>query len=336
MRQIVRRYRLLAPSRRGNAICFLTVFLTLPFAFNFTFAQQVQSEFPERPVSIVVPFPAGGRTDLNARIIAEAMAAALGNPVQVVNCVGAGGTVAARQVMTSKPDGHMLLFTSAALLISGYTMENAPQLDDFEPLAIVSETSPILFTRQDSGWNSVQDLVADARQRPESLLIGGITGGTSQILAAGFMQAAGIKMTLVPFKGDADAIVALAGGHIDAYISGLPSAKSMLDAEKLRPLAIVGNKRVPGLPNLPLTKDAGIDFAGSLFDVVLVPKQTTEPLLNQLEALLKKVMNNPVVVAKADGIGLDFIFIGRSDAIAFLKSQDALYAATIRKLNLKQ
>ena len=110
----------------------------------------------------------------------------------------------------------------------------------------------------------------------------------------------------------------------------------MLDAEKLRPLAIVGNKRVPGLPNLPLTKDAGIDFAGSLFDVVLVPKQTTEPLLNQLEALLKKVMNNPVVVAKADGIGLDFIFIGRSDAIAFLKSQDALYAATIRKLNLKQ
>src|SRR6187401_2295771 len=118
MRQIVRRYRLLAPSRRGNAICFLTVFLTLPFAFNFTFAQQVQSEFPERPVSIVVPFPAGGRTDLNARIIAEAMAAALGNPVQVVNRVGAGGTVAARQVMTSKPDGHMLLFTSAALLIS--------------------------------------------------------------------------------------------------------------------------------------------------------------------------------------------------------------------------
>src|SRR5829696_4988924 len=112
MRQIVRRYRLLAPSRRGNAICFLTVFLTLPFAFNFT--------FPERPVSIVVPFPAGGRTDLNARIIAEAMAAALGNPVQVVNRVGAGGTVAARQVMTSKPDGHMLLFTSAALLISGY------------------------------------------------------------------------------------------------------------------------------------------------------------------------------------------------------------------------
>jgi tripartite-type tricarboxylate transporter receptor subunit TctC len=87
---------------------------------------------------------------------------------------------------------------------------------------------------------------------------------------------------------------------------------------------------------LPLIKNAGIDFAGSLFDAVLVPKQTAEPLLIQLEALLKKVMNDPIVMAKAVGIGLDFVFVGRSDAIAFLKSQDASYAATIKKLNLKQ
>jgi len=332
MRQNVQRRRLF-----GCVILFLTVFLAVhAIAIVLAFAQQERAEFPERPVSIVVPFPAGGRTDLNARIIAEAMAWASGNSVQVVNRVGAGGTVAARQVMTSRPDGHTLLFTSAALLISSYTIENAPGLDDFEPLAIVSKTSPILFTRRDSGWNSVQDLVADARQRPEALLIGGITGGTSQILAAGFMQAAGVTLTIVPFKGDADAIVALAGGHIDAYISGLPSAKSLLDADKLRPLAIVGNEPVPGLPNLPLIKNAGIDFAGSLFDAVLVPKQTAEPLLIQLEALLKKVMNDPIVMAKAVGIGLDFVFVGRSDAIAFLKSQDASYAATIKKLNLKQ
>jgi tripartite-type tricarboxylate transporter receptor subunit TctC len=323
----------LIESRRATIYLAIMVHI---FACTMAPAQEPRFDLSDRTVSIVVPFPAGGRTDLGARIIAEAMARVIGSPVQVLNRVGAGGTIAARQVLTSsKPDALVILITSAALLISSHTIENAPRLEDFVPIAVVSESAPILFTRQASAWRSVKDLVADARKHPEAFLIGGVAGSTSQVLAAGFMEAAEIKLTMVPFKGDADAVVALGGGHIDLYISGLPAAKSMLDADKLRPLAIVGDKQVPGLPGVPLIKEAGIDFVGSLFDAVLVPKSTAEPLLNQLELVLQRVMHDPMVTAKASGIGLDFVFIDRSGAAAFLKAQDALYQATIKRLHLK-
>lgn len=286
--------------------------------------------------TIVVPFPAGGRTDIGTRILAQSMSEEMGIDVSVENRPGAGGVVGARYVAGSEPDGETLLMTSAALLVSGYTMDNANTLDDFTVIAVLDDSQPVLSVNASSPFQSAQDLIEKAKANPGSLTLGYTPGATVQIIAAGFVDAASIDVRFVPFKGDADAILALAGGSIDAYISGLSSAKSLLDAGKLKLLAVASENKLSEYPEIPRLVDAGVDFSASLFNALFAPADTPEGILVALEKGVGDGAQKPEVVARLKESGLNPIYLNREDSREFLSRQNELIGRITEMLDLQK
>jgi len=317
-----------------------TSILTMLLAFYIVslppLTKTARAEFPDKHISLIVPFPAGGRSDLGARILAEAIGNSLGQAVNVENRPGAGGVIGARYVADAAPDGYTLLTTSAALIISSYTMENSRGLDDFESLAIVEESQPVLVIQSNSEWQNIGDLIAASRSNPGEVAIGNIPGATSQVVAAGFVEAAKIDVVTVPFKGDADAVIALAGGNIDFYICGVSSAKPLIAGGKLRVLAVAGNRRLADFPDVPLMKEEGIDFVASLFNAVFAPKNTPERVLDKLEGAIATALQDREVLTKIKNAGLNPVYLDQEATSAFLASENSFYEKMTKKLGLQR
>jgi tripartite-type tricarboxylate transporter receptor subunit TctC len=290
--------------------------------------------FPDKPISLTVPFTAGGRADIAARFVADALSKNLGVPVNVVNRTGSGGVAGAKHVAESRPDGHTLLITSAAILIGQYTLDASIRLGDFKVIGLVENTPPVIAVSGNAPWKSLRELVAAAKEKPGALSIGSVPGATAQIVAAGFADAAGIQLTHVPFKGDGDAVIALAGGHIDVNTSGPSGVRALAEAKKVRILGVAAKERLQQFPDLPTLREEGVDFVSGLFLALFAPKETPEPVMAALEAALKKSMQDEALIHKMEAAGLGPIFRGRTEAAAFLAEEDKTYLSVIAKLGM--
>src|SRR5258708_6747442 len=178
-----------------------------------------QTDYPAKPVTLIVPFSAGGRTDVIGRIIAQHLQTALGKPVAVVNKPGASSVLGANEVAEAKPDGYTLGFFSTSAVTAQYTVPTPMSLKSYELIAIVNSDPAAIAVADKASWRTLKDLVDDARAKPGQLRIGMIPGASAQIFAAGFARAAGIDLIHVPFKGDTEAAIALAGGHIEIHVA---------------------------------------------------------------------------------------------------------------------
>src|SRR3981189_21279 len=178
-----------------------------------------QTDYPAKPVSLVVPFSAGGRTDVIGRIVAQHLQPALGKPIAVVNKPGASSVLGANEVAEAKPDGYSLGFFSAAAVPAQYTVPTLMSLKNDELIAIVNSDPAAIAVADKAPWQTLKDLVDDARTKPGQLKIGMIPGASAQIFAAGLARAAGIDLINVPFKGDSEGAVALAGRHIEINVA---------------------------------------------------------------------------------------------------------------------
>ena len=290
--------------------------------------------FPDKPISLTVPFTAGGRADIAARFVADALSKNLGVPVNVVNRTGSGGVAGAKHVAESKPDGHTLLITSAAILIGQYTLDATIKLRDFKAIGLVENTPPVIAVSGNAPWKSVRELVTVAKEKPGALSIGSVPGATAQIVAAGFADAAGIQLTHVPFKGDGDAVIALAGGHIDINTSGPSGVRALAEAQKVRILGVAAAERLASFPNVPTLREQGVDFVSGLFLALFAPKETPEPVMAALETALRKSMQDEALIQKMEGAGLGPVFRGRGEAAAFLAEEDKTYLSVIAKLGM--
>jgi putative tricarboxylic transport membrane protein len=296
------------------------------------FAQQ--SDYPSRPVTMVVPFPAGGRTDLVGRIVAQELTRRLGRPVAVVNKPGASGVLGAREVADAAPDGYTTGFFSSAAVSSQYTVPTPISLANFQLVAVVNTDPAAIAVQWSAPWKSLRELVDDARKQPDKLRMGMIPGASAQIFAAGFENAAGVKLIMVPFKGDADGAIALAGGHIDVHVAVPVSYKSLMQAKKVRMLAVADSARSPLYDNLPTFLDNGVDLVIGAFHALFVPKGTPEQVVSKLAGALEEVMNSTEVQANMEKVGAGVAFLRGGQANAFLARQDATYRAIIDKLGL--
>jgi tripartite-type tricarboxylate transporter receptor subunit TctC len=298
--------------------------------------QPARAAFADGPLTLVVPFPAGGRADIAARNVAEGLTKTLGRTIIVVNRTGAGGVTAARHVAESTPDGRTMLITSAAILSAQYTIPSSPKLSDYKVLGIVENAPPVLAVPYDAPWKTLRELVTAAKRDAGALTIGSVLGATAQIVAAGFQDAAGIQMETVPFKGDADAITALAGGHIHANTSGFSGLKPLVDAKKVRVLAVAAPERQPTIPDVPTFKEQDVDFVSSLFLAVFVPRNVSDDIVAKLEGALKSVMHDEQIIDKMKNAGLGPVFLGRLDSEKFLQREDEMYQRLITKLGLSR
>ena len=252
-----------------------------------------QTDYPNKPITMIVPFPPGGVADITARPLAEAMGRYLKQPVVVENKAGAGGGVGMAYVAKTKPDGYTVLLALSSISIipeADKVLGRDPmyQLNQLVPIARFTADPTVLAVRADSPWTSVKDLVESARRAPGTIPYGSSGNyGTMHVPMEMFTAAAGTKMMHVPFSGGGPAVVALLGGTVDALSTGPSTVMGHVKGGKVRVLATWGDARHPALPDVPTLKELGYDAQFSQWTGLFVPAGTPEPVIARLREAAK-------------------------------------------------
>lgn len=259
--------------------------------------------FPTRQIRFVIPFAAGGGSDVPGRILADAMARALGQPVIVENRTGAGGTIGMEMVVRSPPDGHTLVLTSNGAVATSkliYRNLSFDPLRDLLPVSAWFKVDNVLLVRADSRFRSIADVLAAARREPGRITFGSGGHGSTLHLMGEMMQfRAGIRMTHVPYRGGAAALADLIAGNIDSAFDSLPSAVPQIRAGAVRALAICGATRSPFLPDVPTMTESGIpEFTEFSWGGVFAPANTPAPVVNRLAEVIIGAGRDPSVLER--------------------------------------
>jgi tripartite-type tricarboxylate transporter receptor subunit TctC len=263
------------------------------------FGAQAQSDYPNHPITMIVPFPPGGVADITGRPVAEAMGRYLKQTVVVENRAGAGGGVGMQYVARAKPDGYTVLMALSSISIIPEAdkvlgRDTMYTLNQLVPIARFTADPTVLAVRADSPWHSVKDLVEVAKKAPGTIPYGSSGNyGTMHVPMEMFSGAAGVKMLHVPFTGAGPAVVALLGGQVDALSTGPSSVMGQIKAGKVRVLATWGESRHPALPDVPTLKELGYDAQFSQWTGLFVPAGTPEPVVAKLREAAKFAAEDP-------------------------------------------
>ena len=290
-------------------------------------APTLAAAYPDKPVKIVVPYSAGGSSDLIARAIGEQLGAELGQPVVVENRSGAGSMIGTAYVSGEAPDGYTLLLADVPFTIVPALYGDRVKYDarkDFAPIALVGLSPMYLFASPAYAAKSVAELVADAQARPGVVSIGsGGNGSLTHLLAELFMLNTQTKLVHVPYKGAAASVSDLAGGQIDVSFSSMPSAAALFQAGKIRPLAVSSPQRQAGTPDVPTFQESGLpNLTVQSWWGLLAPAGTPPAVLDRLGAAMAKVMRSPAIAQRYAGIGANVPEKTDAQALQALLSSD--------------
>jgi tripartite-type tricarboxylate transporter receptor subunit TctC len=265
--------------------CILAVLLPTALALAAPQAK-AKAEFPERPLTLVVPFAPGGGTDNTARTLAEGMSANLGEPVIVENRAGAGTVIGTNYVARSKPDGYTMVVATFAHAVNPSLYKSLPYDTDkaFAPVILIAHSPNVLVVNPKLPFHSVKDLLAYAKANPGKLNYGSPGVGTSAHLAGELLKnLAGINMTHVSYKGAAPAVTDLLGGQIQVMLITAASATTYVKSGQLRALAVTSAQRSPAFPDLPTLAEAGVPgYAAESWTGIFVPAGTPQPVVLRL------------------------------------------------------
>ena len=276
-------------------------------------AQVQATNYPQRPIRVVVGFPPGGATDILARIVSQNLASAWGQSVVVDNRGGAGGTVAADMVSRASPDGYTLMFVpSGPFTISASTYENLPYdtATGFAGISLLAWVTNAFVVPTNSPIQTVQDLIRLAKEKPGQLTNSSSGNGSLHHLAGEvFKQLTGTKMVHVPFKGGGPALVAITSGEVTWGMASIPSAMSLIQAKRIRPIVVTALKRSSALPDVPTIAEAGVALPPGLemreWYGMVAPLKTPAPLIDKLNAEMVKIIRRPDVLARLAEMGAE-------------------------------
>ena len=275
--------------------------LTAVLTAGLTVVASAHAEYPERPLTMVVPFPPGGVADTVARPIAEALARELKQPVVIENRGGAGGAVGIGHVARLPADGYTLLMSLSSISIlpeADRILDRKPQyqLSQFKPIARITADPTVLVVRADAPWRTVEDFVADARRKPTAYNYGSSGNyGTMQVPMEMLKGAAGFRMTHIPYTGAGPAIIALLGGQVDVLASGPSSVVQHIRAGKLRALAHWGHQPLVSLPEVPSLTERGFNVQYVQWSGIFVGAETPPAVIQRLREAVRKVAADPAV-----------------------------------------
>ncbi len=270
-------------------------------ALGFVLAGAASAEFPDKPIRLVVPFPAGGGADNLARIIMPRVSQALGKPIVIDNRPGAGGNVGAEIVARSAPDGYTLLYgTNGTHSINQALYANLgfDPVRDFAPVSRMTVIAALLFVHPSLPVNSVQELIRHARSHPGQVTFASAGNGTTSHLAGElFRTMAGIEIVHVPYRGGAAAAADVMGGQVSMMIDVMPNAYPLVRGGRVRGLAVSTAQRVPSAPELPTIAESGLPgFEVSAWDGVLAPAGTPAPVVERLNLAIREALADPLVI----------------------------------------
>ena len=247
----------------------------LALALVLGIAVPAAAEYPDRPVTAIVGYPAGGLADLVLRATVEGMKKKFPKGIAVVNRPGAGGSIGASEMSQAKPDGYTFGLTPLSTLVIHPQMNDLPYKtpDDYTPIINVVSYYPLLVVRQDAPWKTAQEFIAAAKAAPGKLRVGTPGEGTSSHLnLEELKRVAGVDLIHVPFAGWAESSPALLGGHIEALVAQPGEAKPQMDAKRMRALGLFQPKRSPFFADVPTWKEAGHDVANGVWFLLMAPK----------------------------------------------------------------
>jgi tripartite-type tricarboxylate transporter receptor subunit TctC len=281
------------------------------FAFVATIAQAQTSpeNWPTRPVTLVVPFPAGGPVDLAARIFAQHLSERLGQQFIIENVGGAGGWTGAARVAKGPADGSMLLFGNQATHTFSQLMPKKPLYNavaDFAPAAIAIENAKVLVTRKDFPANSLAEFITYAKANADKLQYGSAgTGSATHITCVMLNLAIGVNVTHVPYRGTGPAMQDIMGGRIDYICDVTSTTAPLLHAGQVKALALLSPKRSAAMPEVPTAHEQGLkDFNCDGWNAFFFPKGTPEPIVRRLAAAISDIGDTPAVHEQLEGLGL--------------------------------
>ena len=295
--------------------------------------------FPERNITLINPYAAGGPADLLARTVAEGMSEALGKPVVVENRAGAGTAIGARAVATANPDGYTLFIGgSPSHVITPALMKDANYdgIKDFTPVATVANLPNMLVAPPDRPYKNVKDLVAAARQANGKMTFASIgVGSIPQFLGVLFQLRADLKLIDVPYKGAAPASVDLIGGRVDMAFLNVPAVLSQVKSGQLQGLAVANTTRIKALPDTPTMGDAGYpSVAMGTWYGVSAPAKTPRDVVNKLHAAIAQTLNTAKYREKMEAQGAEIFVKNPDEFAAFLQADAKLMLELIKAANM--
>lgn len=293
--------------------------------------------YPNRPVTLVVPFAPAGSTDIVARLIGQQLGQQLGKPFMVENRPGAGTVLATNFVAKSPADGYVLMMTVSSLAIDASLYKSLPfdPANDLAMVARIASVPFVLVVNPSLPVADVEDLIKLAKARPLSYGSGGI-GSFHHLAGALFASMTGIKMTHVPYRGTAPALEDLMGGYIQLMFADLAPALPLIDAGKVRALALTTKARFAALPDVPPLAEAGVPgFDAAAWQAVVAPARVPRPILDKLNVVLNAIVAMPEVSARLTSLGMIPVGTGSVDDLRqFLASEIARWRKVVEEAGI--
>jgi tripartite-type tricarboxylate transporter receptor subunit TctC len=291
------------------------------------------AEFPTKEVQIIIPYSAGGATDLIFRALAATTEKYLGKAVIVVNRPGGGGTVGVTEVSQAKPDGYTLLSAITPLTILPHMVKTAFTYKSFDPVINVVRDPGMFLVRSDAPWKNLKEFLDYAKKNPDMITVGNSgAGGGVHLIALAFQQAAGVKFNHIPFAGGGPSVTALLGGHINAVSVSPPEGIEHVKAGKLRIIALFSEKRFELFPDVPTVKEQGIDFTMGQWRGLAAPKGTPPDAIKKLHDAFKKGMDDPVFKKNAKDMVVNLSYLGPEAFGKLMAHDDEFYTKLVKEI----
>ena len=301
------------------------------------FSGIAEAQYPSKPVRVVIHFPAGGSTDLVARVLSQALSESMGQPFVVENRTGADGAIAASVVMQSPPDGHTLFIATNTAMLQVPLLQKKPPYDPltaFTPVSLVGRYTFLLVVTPSLGVNTFNEFVAYARRNPGKINFSTYSGA-SQLAYAQIVKNAGVDMLRVPYKGEAPSVTDILGGTIHAVFATPTSSLSHIQSGRLKALAVTLPQRWPLLPQVPTTVEAGmppinVEFFAAMFGPAGMPPEIAARLSMELSAIIAR----PQIREQIDKQGFALASSTPGELRGFIKTQLGAWAQGFKEAGI--
>jgi tripartite-type tricarboxylate transporter receptor subunit TctC len=281
----------------------------ISFAFLIPSLGYAQSNYPNRPIRLIIPFTPGGVTDTSGRFIAEQLSLKLGQQVIADNKPGASGNIGTQMVATAEPDGYTLLLGYAGTLSINPTLSDKVPFDsvkDFAPIGKIGDAILILVANNDFAGKSLADVIEISKKNPNGLSYGTSgAGGTPHIAGELFKQKSGANLVHIPYKGGGQALLDLLGGNIPLVYTAVAGANQYVSSGRIKAIAVSSAKRSPGMPDVPTFIEGGVkDFVIDDWVGLLAPAKTPKPIIMKLNQALNEILNSTEGKARLFAMGI--------------------------------
>ena len=295
--------------------------------------------YPTRPIRMILPFPPGGPTDITGRAIAQKLSEQLGQSVVPENRPGAAGNIGLELAAKAPPDGYHIVLAAPPIAISPslYKKLNYDAQRDLAPISLVAEIQNIIVAHNSVPARTLKELIQLAQRNPGKMTYSSSGAGSTNHLASELLKGRyKLDIVHVPFKGSSPALVALMSGEVDFGTMAVPGAIPIVQAGRVRPIAVLSKQRVPALPNVPTAVESGVeDFVVSIWYGILAPAGTPRPIIDRLNAEIHKALASPDMKGRLAKSGVDPVASTPEQFASHIRSEAVRYARIIKDAGIK-